>query len=180
MQRPDVRRLRAARLWRRRGSVRRSHTRPPPCPPSLSHSRSRSCSCKCSCPCSHSCRPVNKRGALPRSPRNRGRDLSSRTASRLAARPPPWWSPCCSAGWVAACRLCRVLAKPAHTRPYCSGLLVVSVVSVECQQSLLMRGHCSGLSSLSSASKACSCTADAAACRLCRVPAKPAHALPMQ
>ena len=32
------------------------------------------------CPCSHSCRPVNKRGALPRS-------LSSRTASRLAARP---------------------------------------------------------------------------------------------
>ena len=31
------------------------------------------------CPCSHSCRPVNKRGALPRS-------LSSRTASRLAAQ----------------------------------------------------------------------------------------------
>ena len=43
-------------------------------------------------------------------------------------------------------------------------------VSVECQQSLLMHGHCSGLSSLSSASKACSCTADAVACRLCRVP----------
>ena len=156
MQRPDVRRLRAARLWRRRGSVRRSHTRSPPCPPSLSHSRSRSCSSKCSCPCSHSCRPVNKRGALPRSPRNRGRDLSSRTASRLAARP----------------LLQR--AKPSHA----------PVVSVECQQSLLMHGHCSGLSSLSSASKACSCsglsslssaskacscTTAAVACRLCRV-----------
>ena len=80
------------------------------------------------CPCSHSCRPVNKRGALPRSPRNRGRDLSSRTASRLAARPPPWWSPCCSPGWVAACRLCRVPAKPSHALP-----MQWLVVSVECR-----------------------------------------------
>merc|ERR1739843_67367 len=75
----------------------------------------------------------------------------------------------------AACCLCRVPAKPAHALP-----MQWLVGSVECQQSLLMHCRCSGLSSLSSASKACSCTADAAACRLCRVPAKPAHALPMQ
>ena len=105
--------LRAARLWRRRGSVRRSHTRSPPCPPSLSHSRSRSCSSKCSCPCSHSWRPVNKKGALPRSPHNRGRDLSSRTGSRLAARPPPWWSPCFSPVWVIGTRQRRQAAASA-------------------------------------------------------------------
>merc|ERR1712199_103865 len=82
----------------------------------------------------------------------------------------------CSCTTIAvACRLCRGPAKPAHARP-----LQWLVVSVECQQNLLMHDHCSGLSSLSRASKACSCTAIAVACRLCRVPAKPPHARPLQ
>ena len=62
---------------------------------------------------------------------------------------------------AAACRLCRVPAKPAHARP-----LQRLVVSVECQQARACRLY----RVPSSASKACSCTADAVACRLCRVP----------
>ena len=116
-----------------------------------------------------------------------GRGLSSLSSASKA---------CSCTAIAVACRLCRVPAKPAHALP-----MQWLVVSVECQQSLmLMHCRCSGLSSLSSASaKACSCTTIlqwlvvSVECQQSllmqrlvvsiechRVPAKPAHARPLQ